>query len=77
MERTTKRIILASLMTLCASPFLAQENVLWYDKPLMQTYDIPAPKVSDPSKLVHVKLNPTYLYDIETKAGQVYSFTAR
>ena len=45
--------------------------------PLMQTYDIPAPKVSDPSKLVHVKLNPTYLYDIETKAGQVYSFTAR
>lgn len=45
--------------------------------PLMQTYDIPAPKVSDPSKLVAVSLQPTYLYDVETKAGQVYSFEAR
>ena len=45
--------------------------------PLMLTYDIPAPKVSDPSKLVDVPLQPTYLYDVETKAGQVYSFEAR
>ena len=31
--KTTKRIIMASLMALWASPILAQENVLWYDKP--------------------------------------------
>ena len=32
-NRTTKQIILASLMALWASPIVAQENVLWYDKP--------------------------------------------
>ena len=45
--------------------------------PLMQVYDIPAPQVKDASKLLKNKLQPTYVYDIDTKAGQTYTFVSR
>ena len=44
---------------------------------LMQVYDMPAPLVKDASKLLKNELQPTYLYDIETKAGITYTFTGR
>ena len=40
--------------------------------PLMQTYEIPAPIVKDASKLSIGKTAPSYLYDISTKAGELY-----
>ena len=43
--------------------------------PLMQTYEIPAPKVKDKSKLLENKLLSSYIYDINTHAGESYSFT--
>ena len=45
--------------------------------PLMQVYDIPNPIVKDASKLLETKLSPTFVYDVNTKAGQSYTFTCR
>ena len=47
------------------------------NNPLMQVYDIPNPIVKDASKLLETKLSPTFVYDVNTKAGQSYTFTCR
>ena len=44
---------------------------------LMQVYDMPAPLVKNASKLLENKLRPTYVYDVDTKAGQTYTFVSR
>jgi alpha-L-fucosidase 2 len=44
--------------------------------PLMQTYDIPAPLVKDPSKLLKTAPAPTHIYDIKTEKGSTYTFVA-
>ena len=41
---------------------------------LMQVYDVPDPIIKDPSKIPATVLTPTTLYDIETVAGQSYTF---
>ena len=38
--------------------------------PLMQRYDIPAPVVKDPTKLLNVPVKPTKTYDVPTAPGQ-------
>jgi alpha-L-fucosidase 2 len=43
--------------------------------PLMQTYEIPAPIVTNASKLSIGKTVLSYLYDITTRAGELYSFS--
>lgn len=41
---------------------------------LMQKYDIPAPIIKDPTKIPETVLTPTTVYDIETTAGETYTF---
>ena len=43
-------------------------------KALTATYEVTAPIVKDPSKLMLLELEPTHLYDIPTEAGKEYRF---
>ncbi len=44
--------------------------------PLMATQQVPAPVIKDVSQLKGISLAKTTLYDIDTKAGQSYTFVA-
>ena len=44
---------------------------------LMQQYDMPHPIVKDKSKLVSIDLPKTTMYDIDTQAGDTFTFIAK
>lgn len=44
--------------------------------PLTRTYDIPCPIVKDASKLLVIELPDTFIYDIPTEVGGIYTFNA-